>query len=79
MTALDVSLADARRAEEVQHTHRADKNGWCTHHLRCFRVRVPATKCDPWRLAQLIIVAYDQQHPPSLPEGPVAGQFRATT
>jgi len=76
MTITHVSMADAARAEEVQHTHRADKDGWCTHHLRCFRLRIPATKCDPWRLAQMIIVAYDQQQTGSLPEGPVAGRFR---
>ncbi|MFG3340512.1 hypothetical protein [Glycomyces sp. NPDC048151] len=56
-----VSLATVRRAEEVQRRHRADQDGWCGHHRVHFHVRVRAGECDPWRLAQGIIVAYAQQ------------------
>ncbi|GAA2703881.1 hypothetical protein GCM10010412_101590 [Nonomuraea recticatena] len=73
MTTTYVSMATARRAEEVQHRHRADKDGWCAHHLRHFHVRVRAGECDPWLIAQEIIVAYDLQQTLTLPESPVAG------
>jgi hypothetical protein len=71
-----VSETDARHAEAVQHRHRADHEGWCGFHRTHFHVRIPAGACTPWRLAQLIIVAYEQQQNLALPQGPVAGRFR---
>lgn len=65
MTAIYYSLATVRRAEEVQHQHRSDKNGWCQHHLRHFGIRVKACECDPWLKAQRVIVAYDRQRRPA--------------
>lgn len=70
-----VSKTMAGLAEEVQNRHRADAEGWCVFHRRHFHVRIPVGKCTPWRLAQSVIIAYDQQQPRPLPQGPVAGQF----
>jgi len=71
-----VSETMARLAGAVQNVHRSDPEGWCAHHRRHFHVRIPASKCAPWRLAQMIIVAYSQQQAGALPQGPVAGRFR---
>jgi hypothetical protein len=71
-----VSDTMARLAGDVQNRHRADPEGWCAFHRRHFHVRIPVGACAPWRLAQYIIVAYNDQKVLSLPEGPVAGRFR---
>jgi hypothetical protein len=74
-----VSKATASLAEDVQHRHRADDEGLCAFHRKYFGVRIPFGECAPWRLAQKVIVAYDEQQVRSLPQGPVAGQFWAKT
>jgi hypothetical protein len=65
----------ARLAEDVQHRHRADPEGFCAFHRKHFHVRIPFGECKPWLLAQSIIIGYDRQQVQSLPQGPVAGQF----
>ncbi|KPC75310.1 hypothetical protein ADL26_08005, partial [Thermoactinomyces vulgaris] len=51
----------AKLAEEVQHRHRADAEGFCAFHRRHFHVRIPVGSCAPWRFAQLIIVGHAQE------------------
>lgn len=72
-----MSKTMASLAEELQNRHRADAEGWCGFHRKHFGIRIPVGECASWKLAQRVIVAYNQEQTRTLPQGPVAGQFWA--
>lgn len=71
--------ATARRAKRTQREHDLQEGGWWCR--ACFRNRdgqIAAGKCDPYTVAEAILVAYDQQRrrPAPRPVGrsPVPGR-----
>lgn len=56
-----LSQAAAGHAEQIQHDHGPDDDGWCNHCLRHFNIRVRAGWCKPWQRAQAFINAYLRQ------------------
>jgi len=65
MSTVYMSLAVARRAEEIQHDHRDNGAGWCEFHRRNHGTLVPFGTCMAYQLAQRVIDAYTQQDRPS--------------